>query len=794
MTTKVKIIFGFAAMVIIAVILAVLGYSGLQKASTGFEEYRRLARFNVLASDMVAGMGQATEFFYLYTTTDEEGHVLTAKSHLDKVSAMIKEADEFIRQPERKKILQEVVEGNNTLSATMTTVETDLTVLIDTYSKVVLPSSHKISAQISGMHETELNENDPEAAKMLMSLMGGLGTARSAASRFSQSRDLKDAARALETLTMLGDTLEKLGPALQSREAKAQYAAARETYETLVKAMTEMNRRCEAFQKNMQQIENTIAEAKRDISALSASVNTDMLAQGAMMLETNASLQKLTLGVSIGGVILGLLLAAICILGIIRVLRELGVFAGAIAQGNFNYQVKIREKGEVGQMVAAMQQIPAIFQNVINQCNVAANRISSGLFNARLDEGNMSGGFKDLVGTINIVASTYTKILDDMPLMLFTTDMQNKMQYANTVGAKNAGGNAVGNSYTDALGLPPSSQVATSQASGELTAHPGGKRMEVAYFTTPLHDVNGKQAGALEIVNDVTQSKDQQATMMKVASDASEISNRVAAASEELSAQVEQVSRGAEMQRSRVESTASAMAEMNSTVLEVARNAGHASEQSDLTRNKANDGSALVGNVVKAISAVESTASVMHNNIQELGQQAESIGSVMSVISDIADQTNLLALNAAIEAARAGEAGRGFAVVADEVRKLAEKTMTATHEVGSNITAIQESTQHSISAMNEAINAVQQATELAGQSGQALNEIVEFASSTSAAVSSIATAAEEQSATSEEINRAVEEINQVVGETTDGMVQASAAVQELSRMAQELNRVMEQMN
>jgi methyl-accepting chemotaxis protein len=40
---------------------------------------------------------------------------------------------------------------------------------------------------------------------------------------------------------------------------------------------------------------------------------------------------------------------------------------------------------------------------------------------------------------------------------------------------------------------------------------------------------------------------------------------------------VEQVSRGAEVQRDRVESTATAMTEMNATVLEVTRNAGQAS-------------------------------------------------------------------------------------------------------------------------------------------------------------------------------------------------------------------------
>ncbi|MBU1001645.1 MAG: methyl-accepting chemotaxis protein [Proteobacteria bacterium] len=266
-----------------------------------------------------------------------------------------------------------------------------------------------------------------------------------------------------------------------------------------------------------------------------------------------------------------------------------------------------------------------------------------------------------------------------------------------------------------------------------------------------------------------------------------EVVERISAATEEISVQADEISSGTDVQRERLQTTATAMEEMNATVLEVARNAGDAAQNAEGAQEKARQGAEIVNKSVSAMNTTRAQTTSLQDSMNALGVQAEAIGNIMGVISDIADQTNLLALNAAIEAARAGDAGRGFAVVADEVRKLAEKTMSATKEVGDSIEAIQRVASENISGMKTAVVDLERASELSNESGTVLKEIVTGTEESAKQIQSIATAAEEQSAASEEINQAIDEINNIAVETSRGVEESAIALRELAEQAGKLN-------
>lgn len=405
-------------------------------------------------------------------------------------------------------------------------------------------------------------------------------------------------------------------------------------------------------------------------------------------------------------------------------------------------------------------------------------------------------------------------ILQAMNIPCFVSNAQGKLSYANSpllklLGLEGQSQDYYGQGIGEFFYGDPERDSITDQVIKKREAvssdlipmvNRKGKKIFIQGNVSPLYDLEGELLGAFALVVDLTTLQEQQnkisnqnKIISEIASQAEVVAEQVATASEEISSQVDETTMGTDQQKQRTAELATAIEEMNASILEVARNATNTAKISVLARNKGQEGYKQVEQTVQFIKGLAQSFKTLTKNMEELGQRTTDIGQVVNTIEDIADQTNLLALNAAIEAARAGEAGRGFAVVANEVRKLAEKTMRATHEVEEAISSLQQMARQNITLTQNTQIQVVKGEKRALSSGQFFNEIVELIQGCSDKVQEIATAAEQQSSTAEEIAEGSAQISQIANEIALTMQESNKALVELAKLSSELQALIANM-
>ncbi len=129
----------------------------------------------------------------------------------------------------------------------------------------------------------------------------------------------------------------------------------------------------------------------------------------------------------------------------------------------------------------------------------------------------------------------------------------------------------------------------------------------------------------------------------------------LSASATEMSVRSVQANANAQAQSGKTNQIAAAAQEMTATIGEISRNAETASNISRKSAETASEGGAVMQTAAQTMERISSTTSSVAGKMTGLAARSEEIGKVVTVIQDISEQTNLLALNAAIEAARAGD-------------------------------------------------------------------------------------------------------------------------------------------
>ncbi len=218
----------------------------------------------------------------------------------------------------------------------------------------------------------------------------------------------------------------------------------------------------------------------------------------------------------------------------------------------------------------------------------------------------------------------------------------------------------------------------------------------------------------------------------------------------------------ADSSASAAQQLAAAATELSSTVESAQRTTSETESASQQASVRTSSSAQTLRKTIDRLNEIGDAVESGVSSVEELEHLCGPIEESLTIISDISDQTNLLALNAAIEAARAGEHGRGFAVVADEVRKLAERTLSATEDVGRAVRAITEKTRSAAEQMRTINESAKESVESSTGAAAELDGIVEATREFGERMAVLTASMDEMRTASESVSYGAETLDQQV--------------------------------
>ena len=346
-----QLYFGFAAMIVLLIIVAGTAYWGLSSAFDGFSEYRRLARANNRVASFQEEMLNVRLAVRGFFANQSDKAVQDYRENFGQMMAVVKELKENVKNPERVKQVTFVDEQAAKYDAAFTQVTAlakQRQTTVDRMGETGVTLRQTATKMIDAAALSKNLEETVLAGKLQEQLLLG----RLYMAKYLESHSDDDFKRAKQDLVIKSDEIAKtLRQKTQDAGLRGlldQFDREHQAYEGLMATVFEATEKSDGLIKTLDQIGPEVAKTTE---ALKAAYDADQNALGPQVQSSNQIAVAVVSWLSVAAVIIGILLAWLLVRGIQRIVsritqatEQVSAAVTEIAQGSVDLSQRTEEQ------------------------------------------------------------------------------------------------------------------------------------------------------------------------------------------------------------------------------------------------------------------------------------------------------------------------------------------------------------------------------------------------------------------------------------------------------------------
>jgi len=392
-----KIGLGFSLVILLILIVSAISFAGIKTASSGFSEYRNLARDSNLSGQLQSNMLMARMNVKDYLITHNEKDIEQYNTYLNTMHDLLEQAKVEIQKPERAQLVQEVenqiVNYENAFKQTVN--------LINTRNEIVStqldPNGQQMRKAMTDIILSAYQDNDASASYMAAQVQEKLLLGRLYVAKYLKSNLQEDFDFALQNMNSeLNKVVVQLDQNLQNPRRRLLFSQFKNAHSLYINAMNKINemivQRNDLIHNTLDIIGPIVAKKAQDIKH---SVMSEQDALGPSLEASNQTTLNLISIKTILALIISIFCSYFIARSITRPINRVVDIANKLAQGDLTLKIEQGSKDEIGQLFNALGNTVNKLRDIVGQISGASIEVSSSAAQLSVVTEQSSLGAKD---------------------------------------------------------------------------------------------------------------------------------------------------------------------------------------------------------------------------------------------------------------------------------------------------------------------------------------------------------------------------------------------------------------